>query len=99
MEVTQRLHFVCGSAGRNHGAASAEGGYVYMWGANDKGQLGCGGIDIGSMMEPVSTFNLREWSGTAAEGKQNRAVVSDKLDYFQVRTATRVLVMDTNSKR
>lgn len=39
--VKDGVRFTCCAAGQQHSAAAAEGGYVYTWGSNDKGQLGC----------------------------------------------------------
>lgn len=39
--IKDGVSFVSCAAGHQHSAAAAEGGYVFTWGSNDKGQLGC----------------------------------------------------------
>ena len=39
--VKDGVRFISCAAGHQHSAAAAEGGCVYTWGSNDKGQLGC----------------------------------------------------------
>lgn len=39
--IKDGVKFIRCAAGHQHSAAAAEGGYVFTWGSNDKGQLGC----------------------------------------------------------
>jgi hypothetical protein len=48
------VQFISCAAGHQHSAAAAEGGYVFTWGSNDKGQLGC---DT-SIQQPVAIHVL-----------------------------------------
>lgn len=60
--IKDGVRFVSCAAGHHHSAAAAEGGYVFTWGSNDKGQLGC---DT-STQQPVVVHVL----STAAEEVQ-----------------------------
>lgn len=39
--IKEGVKFTSCAAGHQHSAAVADGGYVFTWGSNDKGQLGC----------------------------------------------------------
>jgi hypothetical protein len=39
--IKDGVNFISCSAGHQHSAAAAEGGFVFTWGSNDRSQLGC----------------------------------------------------------
>lgn len=61
--VKHGVRFTCCSAGHQHSAAAAEGGYVYTWGSNNWGQLGCDTCTE----QPVAIHVLSTPPSTAAD--------------------------------
>jgi alpha-tubulin suppressor-like RCC1 family protein len=61
--IKDGVNFVSCSAGHQHSAAAAEGGYVFTWGSNDRGQLGC---DT-SANQPVAVHILTPAAQTSAD--------------------------------
>ncbi|HXJ66598.1 MAG TPA: hypothetical protein VNN79_22800, partial [Actinomycetota bacterium] len=71
------LTFTAVAAGRSHSCALTDTGFVFCWGANDRGQLGTGAFDAGTP-NPQLVSDISTATAISAGGDHTCALLADQ---------------------